>query len=247
MRKLPVTILLALGLSACNAWSQSYYYVFDGNSLSLVRQDPTNVSAPKWAAFYFKKGRSAEINNRWGVSEKKTPAEVLKSVESNQKFERQYERWCGCGWGEETFFNVIAPVAMRESPATLDPLKINLLNKAHETWDEAQELIERFNHAAELSGGEGVPKLRTGPLAEFMKNVHDVVDRFQSIQGQITQYSGAALQGFEARLNEFARSVGEIQQTAPQAFQTVQKSSSVNNTLGSWAAQTAGESLRRSA
>jgi hypothetical protein len=213
-------LALAAILLPSGAWSQSYYYVFDGNSLSLVRQDPTNVSAPKWAAFYFKKGRSAEINNRWGLSEKKTPAEVLKSVESNQKFERQYEKWCGCEWGEETFFNVIAPVAMRDSGRiALDPLKVQLLNKTHDTWDEAQELMERYDNAAELSGGEPLRKVVSGPLAEFLKNMHDIVDKYQSAYQKITRYSGSALQGFESRVDEFAASVSRIEQGAPQAFQ----------------------------
>jgi hypothetical protein len=139
--------MLTLLLLPHLAWGQSFYYVFDGNSVSLIRQDPNQVSAPEWAAFYFKKGRSTDNpNSKWGSSTKKTPAEVLKSVEADQKFERQYEKWCGCSWGDYTFFNVLAPVAMRKSPTTLDPLKVNLLNKAHETWDKAQGLVERFTH-----------------------------------------------------------------------------------------------------
>jgi hypothetical protein len=203
---------------------QNFYYVFDGQSLTLVQQDPTNVSAPKWAAFFFLKGRSTAISNRWGMSEKSTPADVMKSVESSQDFERSYEKWCGCDWGEETFFNEIAPVAMVDSgKVAVDPLKIQLLNKTNDTWDEAQELMEQYNQAAELSGGEPLPKITSGPIAEYLKNIHAVIDQYKSTYEKITQYSDSALQSLQNSVDAFAASVSRIEKTAPQTLQALKQ------------------------
>jgi hypothetical protein len=245
MRSLAKLALLAgvLSLSTAamalqsGASGQSYYYVFDGNSLSLVQQDPTNVSAPKWAAFFFLKGRSTAISNRWGMSEKNTPADVLKSVESSQQFERSYEKWCGCDWGEETFFNVIAPVAMMDTgKVALDPLKVQLLNKTNEAWDNVQELMEQYNQAAELSGGETLRKVVTGPVAEYFKNVHNAIDEYKSTYEKIMQYSDAALQNLQNSVNAFAASVSHIQQTAPQALGALKVPASAG-ALGAWSGQ----------
>src|SRR5215467_777744 len=99
---------------------QGLSYISNGQSLTEVRLDPEHVQADRWAAFYFKKDASgSEASQRWGVEIQTSPAEVMKSVVTSQEFERTYAKWCGCEWGSNTFFNVIAPVAMTKSSPAL--------------------------------------------------------------------------------------------------------------------------------
>src|SRR5436305_10549313 len=106
MQLLPVTVLIAVvafaqssskAIALPAAGSPGLYYVSNDQSLTEVRSDPQHVQADRWAAFYFKKGASSAVTSqRWGVEIQSSAAEVMKSVAASQKFERAYEKWCGC-------------------------------------------------------------------------------------------------------------------------------------------------------
>ena len=197
----------------------SVYYVYDGKSLTRVVGKPRPNAVEEWAAFYFPKGDSkSNPHNRWGLDLKKSPAAVMKAVAANQKFERRYERWCGCPWGRDTFFNEIAPVAMVKKAAAFNPKQVQALRKAHQIWDEVQQLIDRFNKAATLAGDSTV-KMPKGPLADYMRAMHKALDQYNSIQNEVTRYSNTTSRKLEQLLDAFEDSQQTASSAAARAFQ----------------------------
>jgi hypothetical protein len=205
-RTIRFTIAFAFAI-ASPSWGLNSYYAFDGSSLRLVQGDPSEAHVNQWAAFYFKKGAStSEISQRWGMDLQDSPEAVVRNVESNQKFEKRYEKWCACTWGSDTFFNVAAPVAMLKEASSFNPKQLEIIAKAHEGWDRLQGLISRFNTAAGLAGEQKLPKLGgTGPFADFMNAMHSAVDQALSISSQVTRYSDVALGAFEFQLEKFSQ------------------------------------------
>src|SRR4051794_34861448 len=137
---LSVVVLFAQSASQQTASTavglQGLYYISDGESLTEVRSNTEHVPADRWAAFYMKKGASGtETSQRWGVEIQTSGSEVMQSVVTRQKFERTYAKWCGCEWGSNTFFNVIAPVAMTKSSPALSAGKAEVLMKAQNIGD----------------------------------------------------------------------------------------------------------------
>jgi hypothetical protein len=213
---------LMLPLSEGAAMEQSYW-VYDGTSLNIVHRDPSGVVAAEWAAFYFRKSAPAgTMSQRWGVDTRDSAEGAVRAMQANQKFERQYEKWCECSWGQDTFFNAIAPVAISR-PATphLNTRQAELLSKAHGVWDRMNLYRERFNSAATLADEQKLPKLYSGPLAEFMKNMHDTLDKYLSIREQVTHYSDAASLGLDRSFDSFFDSVGRLDGSAEPAFRQI--------------------------
>ena len=218
---------IALLLSS-SGWALNSYYVYDGRTLSEVRDDPSRITVDQWLLLYFKKGASTEsMSAQWGMGLEKTPEAVLNSVEKNQKFERHFEKWCQCTWGSDTFFNVVAPVAtvQKASDFNRHQLAILILSKAHGGWDRIQELVGRFNTAAELAGEQRLPKLGGGPFSEFMNAMHSSIDQALSINSQVTRYSGTAIDNFESQLDRFTQAADKVTSTATLALQTLQPDS----------------------
>ena len=202
-----LTLCLTTGLLAVSA-SATYaqtYYVSDGISLTLVYGDPQKAKAVEWAAFYFARGaRAGAMSQRWGVDTKATAAAVLQSVTANQTFERAYEKWCGCSWGPNTFFNALAPVALQQpSHVLLTAPQSAFLDRAHAAWDGFAALRDQFNTALQLAGEENLRPLASGPIAEFLSAMHETVDRFAAVSDQIARPALAALDRLDVALQGF--------------------------------------------
>src|SRR5579872_101376 len=208
------TIAMRVAIStaiAVPAWTAESYYVFDGNNMSTVFDSPQNAHVDQWAAFYFKRGASVSVlSQRWGMDLGSSPSEVIAKVEKNQKFEKRYEKWCGCSWGSDTFFNAAVPVAMvkEASSARLTAKQSEILDKLHTGWDRLQLVIKAFNAAADWAGEAKLPRLNyKGPFAEYMAVLHRATDTFNRISHEVTRYSDAALGVLEADLDKFTADV----------------------------------------
>jgi hypothetical protein len=187
--------------------SSSVYFVYDGTSLTRVTGNPRRSPATEWGAFYFPRGVSpTDPAKRWGLDLKKSPGDALKAVAANQKFEKKYERWCGCDWGRNTFSNAVAPVAMVKKAAAFNPKQAQLLSKAHAVWDKVQASLDTFDKAASLAGESSGGRASNGPAAEYMRAMHRAFDQFHSINSQITPYSNTTMRKLERLLNSFAES-----------------------------------------
>src|SRR5438132_4478239 len=127
------------------AQSAQTYWVYDGRSLSVVQRDPSTVQAKEWAAFYFRKSAPAgTMSQRWGIDTGQSAADVLRKVKENQRFERQFERWCQCSWGENTTFNVIAPVVSLSKGWVLLPDDELSDPKARESGQKLHAMVDRL-------------------------------------------------------------------------------------------------------
>ena len=213
-----MTFVFALLLQGKNAPAQvtgQGLYIYDGQYLIVIHSDPDRVHVDQWGAFYFQKGAStSSMSQRWGMETKNTPAEVMKSVEASQKFERTYEKWCRCDWGTDTFFNVIAPIAMTKSALDLSPKQHQMSDQVHGIWDRGQEMLKLFNDASATADADGLLKSMSGPFAVFMRNMHTALDQAMSINTLVTQYSDSDLASLETQLNEFNKVATNVAETA---------------------------------
>ena len=191
--------------------TQGLYYVYNGASLTKVQSDPVHAQADRWAAFYFRKGASSfVISQRWGLEIQSTPAEVMKSVEARQKFERIYEKLCSCEFGSDTFFNVIAPVALTKSSADLSAGKPELVVKAKSVGNRIGKILETVNDASDFAAENEHPLPTTVPFAEYAE-IHEAVDQYGKINNLISLLSDNAAANIERRLNRLADDVSSIE------------------------------------
>jgi hypothetical protein len=247
--------LIALGftiiLAACvtvfpthsaTAQAAQSYWVFDGTSLSVVHRDPATVQAPEWAAFYFRKSAPAgTMSQRWGIDTGKSAAEVLRKVAANQRFERQYEKWCECSWGSNTFFNVIAPVALSKGPV-LTPLSEITSARVAATYQHLHAGLDRilkyrdlFNHAATLAGEQKLPTV-PGPFAEFMSNIHKALDRWHAFNSEMEGYYNSSSEQLKRTLEEFLDAVAVVNKNADPALRLLENKQMT--TTASWRSST---------
>jgi hypothetical protein len=228
-----LTILLAGIVASGRAAAQNHYYASDGVNIMLVQRPPETARVTEWAAFYYKKGQPAgEMSARWGIETKNSPAAVMRSVDANQRFERSYEKWCGyvlprdtCSWGENTFFNVMAPVALvKPESAGLSARQKQALDRMHEAWDSLAEFRDKFNTFGEfLEGRYGFGRrvelpVGSGPLAEFFSGIHETFDKFGEIAGKIEKYPDMAMGAFDSNLAKFAEAEARLNRIAEPAM-----------------------------
>lgn len=208
------------------------YWIFDGRSLTLVQRDPSSARATEWAAFYFRKAAPAgTMSQRWGIDTASGPAAVLKKVQANQKFERYYEKWCGCSWGQDTFFNVVAPVALEKPSGITDFLSARQnagASKLHEAWDTVTEYRDRFNQAADLVGGQKLAYFGSGPVAEFMNNMHETLDKFLSLSDQLMRPATLSQAILEKNIDRFIEASSRTPNNAKAALRLLPVASSVS-------------------
>jgi cell division septation protein DedD len=199
---------------------QGLYYISDGQSLTEVRSDPEQVQADRWAAFYFRKGTSGpDASQRWGLEIQTSPAEVMKSVVTSQEFERAYAKWCGCEWGSNTFFNVIAPVALTKSSPALSAGKAEIIIKAQNIRDRIEQIVKTLNGESELVAEKKV-------LPEYVENIHKALDQYATLNNVISLLSDNAVANIEKRLNQLADEVSNIERASLVTIQPISNASS---------------------
>lgn len=194
---------------ASTAARAGYYVDYGaGGGLIYERQDPPENADLQWAVYWFRKGGSnTNPSTRWGADYENSPQMIEKRVAGAQKFEKQYERWCGCDWGPYTFFNPAYPIAIVPfmkpflSPV-LSQEQRAFAAKAHATVDELLDLAERFNSAAELADDSKL-KLRGGPIRDFVDAMHKSLDDWMRVNSEIQSYSAMAMAGVETLWDQF--------------------------------------------
>lgn len=229
MRKIILLLIYLLPtLTLCvasQAIALDSYYVISGDSFQRVQGDPKAIMVEYWAAYFFKKGEpTSPVSRAWGAHTSDSPEAVARHVQMNQDFEKRYQRWCGCAWGADTFFNAVAPVAVVKKTSknsAIDSQKAGLLKQLHETWDQLIEVRDRFNNAADLAGEQKLLTLKSGPFSDFMHAMHESVDKAMSLQNELTLYSDIAVSRLEDQLGLFQKSVHLAETKSAQAFQTL--------------------------
>jgi hypothetical protein len=212
------TFMVHAGLAANTARADEVFYISDGVHLHLVHGTTTQMSVEQWAAYYFKKDSPSNLPSRaWGMATARTAEAVLRHVESDQKFERHFEKWCGCSWGTDTFFNVVAPVALILKPVRDGARTKKIVETLHSTGDRLKGLIDMFNSAADLAGENRLPGL-SGPFADFVQALHKGIDRFLMMKKDLTQFSDVALNQLEDRLNEFGSTLDGLAHDSTTVF-----------------------------
>jgi hypothetical protein len=216
------SLTIAMALAAACLWtsvaSAEKYYVSDGKKIELIDGDPADANVAEWAVYFFRRGDTAENPSKaWGSETADSPAAIEKLIENDQKFEKSYEKWCGCAWGKDTFFNPLAPVGLLNKSKQLGAKSQSVLEKAHAAADRIESLIERFNDAATLAGDEKLPTLIKGPLADFAKHLHKVFDKFLATKKEVTQLSDSAIASLDKQLEAFGTDLEQGEKLADKA------------------------------
>lgn len=194
-----VGVFAAVYLSTAKAAAS--FYILDGQQIRMVPGDPATVYPDLWAVFYFRQGVATDTSsNRWGMDVGSTAENVRQAVERSQKFEKRYEKWCGCSWGTNTFFNPLYPIAITSSSSTryrftsyFSAYKIELLKTSRGVLDRISALMDTVNNANDLSSEpRWFPEWR-GPALDALRLIHKRLDKFFAIREQISAISDAAM------------------------------------------------------
>ena len=165
------------------AHSANTYYVWDGRTLQTLHE---NVSrAPhytQWEIWLYKRSETTQTSSRqWGAIDGKSADEVMRKLKRSQDFEHQYERWCQCDWGDDTFLNPEGPVAIIEPAFQKRPGVIEKLDEAREVYDwDSSGLLEKL---APLLGKQSPWDSSHSALKEYIDHIKDARrKRFQTLQ-----------------------------------------------------------------
>jgi hypothetical protein len=234
--------MMALCSSLPSQPSSAEYYDYDGRNLSYHAGDPPThgLFIDYWAVYYFRQGvPTANPTFRWGMDISKSAAGVKKSVLQAQKFEKTYEKWCGCSWGPNTHFNPLYPVAVysgqkiRQSSEFLKDLERMSNNrvvdsygrKLHEIYDNISEILDRVNQAADLAGQRRIVPEWKDPLADFFRAMHKVLDQYAHLQAEVGDIGNQAIRNLDSALDSLESDVRQESQSADTVIATLNTTS----------------------
>jgi hypothetical protein len=223
-----VSGLIASILSGlCLVISQSVwagYYNYDGRNLSYHSEGLPIGKVDYWAVYYFHKGvPTTNPTSRWGMDISKSADGVTQSVVQSQKFEKAYEKWCGCSWGLNTYFNPLYPVAVINGADSApfhhdgrpsDFYIIVAIRHFHEIADKVSEILSRINEASDLANQRRIVPEWKGALADFFRAMHKSLDQFQSLRAEFGGMGDIALRNLEDTLNSLQSDVDQQSRSA---------------------------------
>lgn len=153
-----------------------HYYVFDGKSLQPVDGDQGSVRAAKWEIWLYKTGESDGSQNHWGTISGTSSAEVVKELTSEQKFEKQWERFMGTSWGPYTYFNPLGPIAIVKPPKPLPAKIIKVMQDIRSVYSNLRTIFSLVSNSTDKAA-------RTGQRNPFQGIGKVLVDYARNLQG----------------------------------------------------------------
>lgn len=219
-------LLLPTGIASGRQMA-SGYYIFDGKRLSRVDDaSPRSVSATSWEMWLFRKGApQAESGaGRWGTISGKSADQVLRELESSQKFERRWEGWCRCPYGPSTFFNALGPVAVVRTPVVPELRDIERLFDAQEVVvDGLNKIDTALGNVTTFNPFESVGNA----WREYADNLKLAQDQLRYLSLRLPQLTNPA---FEQSLTQLAGFVGPLRNVPSSAPSPVRMPSTTKPT-----------------
>jgi len=180
------------------------YYLFNGRDLTHVRQGrPEEVVAKEWQIWLYPKGAATSGRQYWGAISGKSVAAVRAELKNSQDFERVYERWCGCPWGEETNLNPLGPIAIVEAP--LNPK----LDRAIDLAGRIAALRKIVAKISEITG-PGRPanpfKAVGSVFKEYVSNLKDAQGKLRRLRRMMNDIAVPSMDATFAELDQMIAS-----------------------------------------
>lgn len=199
-------LLLGLGIRAA---ADEGYYQFNGRELAHVAHGrPEEVLAKEWQFWLYRKGAAAAGPLYWGVIAGRSVAAVRAELKSSQDFERAWERWCGCPWGDDTNFNPLGPIAVVEAP--LYP-RVNRAADLAERIIALRKIVQGVSAITE--GRPANPFRAVGTvLREYVWNLKDAQGKLRRLRRMMNDI---ALPPMEATFTELEGIIARSESSAP--------------------------------
>lgn len=187
------------------------FWVYDGVSTYWVEGDPDDYKAKEWQIRLYKKSQAAGQGRWWGLTTGKYASAVMKELKGSQAFERKYEKWCGCDWGESTFFNPQGPIAVVEKRPTKSQ---QLLGKATELYERIKTIRKLYYDTKGENPFIGVSPGLGDVIYGYGKNFEDVY-RKQALLRQIMEDVGQfSEREIMRKLDELLAEINKLDQSA---------------------------------
>jgi hypothetical protein len=113
--------------------------------------------------------------------------------------------------------------------------------------DEVLKYRDIFNNAATMAGEQKLPAL-SGPFAEFMKNLHNALDRAMSLYAAMEDYHGGALDQIQRTFNELVAASSNVHDNGEAALRLLSSGTSTATAIdarifGKWSPERYGNPL----
>lgn len=223
-------LLMVLLLLPSLSHAANGFWVYDGVSTNWVEGDPDDYKAKEWQIRLFKKSQAAGQGRWWGLTTGKSASSVMKELKSSQAFERKYEKWCGCDWGESTFFNPQGPIAVVEKSQTKKTQQ--LLGKATDLYEQIKTIRKIYYDTKGDYPFIGVSPGLGDVIYGYGKNfadVHRKQEELRQIMDDAGQYSDREVMG---RLDELLADINKLDQSSKKIASNITQGTR-NTTTGS--------------
>jgi len=179
------------------------YYLFNGRELTRATHGrPEEVLAKEWQIWLYRRGASASGRGYWGVISGRSVAAVRAELRNSQDFERQWERWCGCPWGDDTNFNSLGPIAIVDAP--LHPTASTLLDYG-ERLAKLRKIIGQIS-AITGPGREPNPFASVGAVfKQYTENLKDAQGKLRRLRRLLDDTAGVSLRDSVVELDQLIR------------------------------------------
>ena len=180
--------------------------------------DPASVTADYWLVEYYRRNATVGAGQPWGADTGDSAASVMTQMAKDQEFEKKWERWCGCSWGDDTFFNPRGPIAVMHASEE----KKGALQTILPVAERIKGLIETFKTVSDIFSekpGENNPSADVGNVSkEYIDNLKDAIHLQTQLQRILTSAAGggtlstSSLQDISSKLDKCDQDLPKLQQ-----------------------------------
>ncbi len=182
------------------------YYIESGNNIIEVNELPPEMHVSKWIYRLYQKGKDTKGTNYWGVIDKRSVESLNKELLRSQSFEKNYESFCKCSWGDNTFFNALGPIAVLENSDDTKNKKIP--KKLEDIFTQLQILREKYGMLNEKN-----PLNKFGnSLREYAGNFIDVYNKMSTLHTLLQKYQTEEIKNINKILEDFSKQVNLAEQ-----------------------------------
>jgi hypothetical protein len=183
-------LLIVFLLTMHFAFSQSTFYVQNGNSVSKIENgDPSQLNVRVWQVRLYKKGMAKSGNNYWGTIEANSADEVMVKLKIQQEYELKINSFFGKGRVQDeilTHFNALGPIAITD--ALTKSSTAEKTDETSEIYNKAGGFVEAFFEVKKrldviLKGKPVNPYDNYGSVfKEYASNLKDAVKQVISLR-----------------------------------------------------------------
>jgi hypothetical protein len=176
-----IAVVILGGVMQAESEYQNNYFVYDGSVATRIEGDAAQTNYKQWRVWLFKKNAMAanRPEGSWGTISGNSAADVMKKLKASQEFEKQYERWCACTWGQDTFFNSVGPIAITEFMYELKT--VHQLKEASDAYEQVTALMDNAERIFDQIKGLQITDSGIREYANHIKAAVEKIDRLSNL------------------------------------------------------------------